>query len=297
MTRRPDATPRRNAQARCPDVMPRRDAQTRGASVVLPLLTKKPAQKSVNITDPQRGDNASVSKFESAVVRLPGATDLRARACSLVNRRHTLIQWQLTAARFNTSLQLAHRGDHHGDDMDVVWDEYVKAAAEKRRCADSSRPGRRGLAKQLDQLSTYMEAYGTRRSSLAAQRRHDVHQNLRGSQLRQFEVLRKMVSPRPRAGPSRCVHIDNTVTVPTSSKQEGNSATAPLLRRRKSVRLIPFMGTLPAAPPAPDASAPVAIPQPHAPLPGVQGSSECLQAANKTHGRQTAKMTKKQPQQ
>ena len=132
--------------------------RSRRVSVTLPpLLTKVPATKTIPIAAPRRD---GVRKYDSAPCRVPGTSEnLRERALSLANRRHTVIQCQLTAARFNSSLNTySHRTAEQS-----IWDEYVKVVSCKRDTDGAQK--RHGLEKDLEQLSMRIEtACPTRRS-------------------------------------------------------------------------------------------------------------------------------------
>ena len=134
-----------------------------------PLLSKVPATKVVPISTQEQ----KIEKYKTPTVSLPGGQDLRARANSIANRRHTLIQYQLAAAKFNTSLRHTRREGYmekqepEQESLDFAWDEYVKAVA-SRRHSEASRTNKkagRGLGRQLEALRMYMES---RRSSQAA---------------------------------------------------------------------------------------------------------------------------------
>ena len=242
----------------------------RSIATLPPLLSKIPATKVVPITE---GTDKKKSNFKTPTVSLPGGQDLRERAQSLASRRHSTIQYQLAAARFNTSLQQTRRDNYlekqeqpPDESLDTVWDEYVKAVASRRKVDGTKRKAGRGLARRLESLGMYMDACAHRRSSQAPALKPD----LRQSELQKFEVLRRTVqghkarSPRfhPDAQPSggrarpglgqaalqaaglRRRSSVRVVHQPTASKDEGQAALqAAGLRRRSSVRVVPQLTT------------------------------------------------------
>ena len=127
------------------------------------------------------------STFQTALAPLPGAADLRERACSLSQRRHTLIQVQLAAAQFNTNLHVARESQ---DSLSRVWDDYVMACSEARRLDDAAGRKRNGVARQLDKLSMYLAHVTSRRHSQPTSTPRAVGPpSLRASEHRKFEVL------------------------------------------------------------------------------------------------------------
>ena len=203
-----------------------------------PLLSKVPATKVVPISTQEQ----KIEKYKTPTVSLPGGQDLRARANSIANRRHTLIQYQLAAAKFNTSLRHTRREGYmekqepEQESLDFAWDEYVKAVA-SRRHSEASRTNKkagRGLGRQLEALRMYMES---RRSSQAAVNAP----NLRQSELQKFEVLQQTVQqsvvgsrPSPR-GAKASLHHPHDADGYTASRSTRSLVTAVVQRRRGSV--------------------------------------------------------------
>ena len=167
----------------------------------------------------------------------PGATaDLRDLASQQADRRHTLIQLELAAAHFETRMTAGQGADPEFSAASA-WDEYVTSEAHKRSTVKKSR---RSLKTQLEALSQYMDMRGSlRRGAQTSSPLKD----LRSSELRKFEVLRKQVASERRHQQGGSGRALPTVHVRASPRAHGTSASQgaveTLQRRRKSVALLP----------------------------------------------------------
>lgn len=180
-------------------------------------------------------------KYETHLSTIPGAADLRERASSIFERRHTTIQVQLAAAHINTSIIRGRGGSHAhpmkgGSSPDLVWDDYVKIVAERRRLVDASTRKKKSFAKQMDKFAMYVDTYAlSRRASCIPHK-----PKLTLSEVQTFEILRKAAAPPAAAAGTEKLGIsDNRVTIADASTHLRTSArenAAAAFRRRRSVR-------------------------------------------------------------
>ena len=189
----------------------------------------------------------------------PEGTGVRALAEEQLNRRHTLIQLELAAAAFRTRLRRTSTQGGSGvayvkESTARAWDEYVTTESHKREV----KKNRKGLKQQLETLSAFMDRRRSsvmRRTSTAkAAPTPEALQDLRGSELSRFEVLRKDALRKVRGNretadvgkasprsfmPGRRVSLRAAAAVGSSA----GAILATLRRRRTVVHALPPLST------------------------------------------------------
>lgn len=237
-------------------------------NTLLPPLSKVVGKDATAITTKR-------IKYNTPQAPVDGSGQLREMAWSHAHRRHTVIQYQLTAARLETVGAVGSRQQDHQDGPPdgslaaaTMWEKYIKTNGDPKTCKP-----RRPLAKQLDALGLYMEErrhHSSCRagpgSSLTRLPCAGALKELRTSELHRFEVLRRTTTRGGGAsqGHGRTSAVARRVSIaPTAmlslaacQPHSANPAEACLVpphrasgsmltgfRRRRSVRFLPKLGT------------------------------------------------------